>query len=292
MPIYTIDSFDRPTSDRPYFIIKRIEDKPKSMQLCSTAHRHNCYFLLFVTQGTGRHIVDEQIYDIHPFSVFFIKPGQVHYYTLSEDAEGFIIHYTLDFFVHYFRERSLPQLPYFKKLYNQNHIRLDPNTSFSLLGLLEYMIYEYIHVAVGREDILRNSLDAFLIHLCRYCDEPDGVSKSDSYSVLIRQLQWLIETHFRQLKLPHEYAQKMNISPKHLNAICKQSTNKTVTELIHGRILTEAKRLLSYSTLNVKQISFDLGFNDLSYFQRFFKKRTGQTPREFRLEHSSLEVYI
>jgi len=85
---------------------------------------------------------------------------------------------------------------------------------------------------------------------------------------------------------------KMNISPKHLNAICKQSTNKTVTELIHGRILTEAKRLLSYSTLNIKQISFDLGFNDLSYFQRFFKKRTGKTPREFRQEHQGLEAHF
>lgn len=292
MPIFTIVSFDQPTSDLPYFIIKRLEDKPKSMQLCSTAHRHNCYFLLFITQGSGQHVIDGTVYDIRPFSVFFIMPGQIHYYKLSEDVKGFVIHYTLDFFIHYFRERSLPQTPYFQKLYNQNHIQLNPTKSARILGLLECMLFEYAHKEVGRDDIIRNSLDTFLIHMCRYCDDSDTINKPASHSVLIRELQRLIEMHFRQLKLPHEYAQKMNISPKHLNAICKQSTNKTVTELIHGRIVTEAKRLLSYSTLNIKQISFDLGFNDLSYFQRFFKKRTGQTPREFRQGHRRLEVHF
>lgn len=292
MPIFTIDCFDRPKSDLPYFIIKRIEDRPKSIQLCATAHRHNCYIIMFITQGSGQHIIDGTVYDICPHSVFFIMPGQIHYYRLSEDAKGFVIYYALDFFVHYFRERSLPQTPYFQKLYNQDRMELNPDKSVGVVRLLECMLFEYVHNEVGRDDIIRNSFDTLLIYMCRHCGESDAIQKPTSYSVLIRELQRLIEIHFRQLKLPHEYAQKMNISPKHLNAICKQSTNKTVTELIHGRILTEAKRLLSYSTLNIKQISFDLGFNDLSYFQRFFKKRTGKTPREFRQEHQGLEAHF
>lgn len=83
MPIFTIDCFDRPKSDLPYFIIKRIEDRPKSIQLCATAHRHNCYIIMFITQGSGQHIIDGTVYDICPHSVFFIMPGQIHYYIIG-----------------------------------------------------------------------------------------------------------------------------------------------------------------------------------------------------------------
>lgn len=292
MPIFTVDVFDKPESDLTNFMIRCIEDKTKPLLLHSKAQRHTCYFLMFITEGSGQYVIDGNVYEVQPQSVFYIMPGQVHYYSFSEGTRGFSVYYTLDFFMRYFRERSFPQIPYFQRLFNQNHILPDPIGSARLLTFLECMIYEYEHNELGREEVLRNHLDIFLIYLCRYCCDTKATPTPTSHSITIQKLQHLIELHFRHLKLPKEYARLMNITPKHLNALCKRGTNKTVTDIIQERIMTEAKRLLSYSTLNVKQISFELGFSDLPYFQRFFKKCMGMTPREFREDHNNRQQHL
>lgn len=74
----------------------------------------------------------------------------------------------------------------------------------------------------------------------------------------------------------------MNLSPSYLNTICKEALGKTLTDLISGRLILEAKRLFSYSDLNVSQVASRLNFADPSYFTRFFKKHTGLTPEQFK----------
>jgi AraC-like DNA-binding protein len=74
----------------------------------------------------------------------------------------------------------------------------------------------------------------------------------------------------------------MNLSPSYLNTICKETLDKTLTDLISERLILEAKRLFSYSDLNVTQVATKLNFADPSYFTRFFRKHTGVTPEEFR----------
>jgi AraC-like DNA-binding protein len=74
----------------------------------------------------------------------------------------------------------------------------------------------------------------------------------------------------------------MNLSPKHLNEICKKGLNKTVGDLIQARLMLEVKRLLAYSPKNISEIAHELNFSDTSYFIRFFKRNTGFTPEQFR----------
>jgi AraC-like DNA-binding protein len=74
----------------------------------------------------------------------------------------------------------------------------------------------------------------------------------------------------------------MNLSPSYLNSICKQTLGKTLTDLISDRIILEAKRLFSYTDLNVNQVASRLNFSDPSYFIRFFRKHTQLTPEQFK----------
>jgi AraC-like DNA-binding protein len=74
----------------------------------------------------------------------------------------------------------------------------------------------------------------------------------------------------------------MNISPNYLNQICKKIVGKTASQLLYERLLVEAQRLLTHTTQSVKEIGYLLGFDDPSYFVRFFRKQAGQTPAEFR----------
>ena len=92
----------------------------------------------------------------------------------------------------------------------------------------------------------------------------------------------LLETHFHDEKSPSFYAERLHITLKHLNRICREMLGKTATEVIAGRVLLEIKRLLADRKLSVNKIADTLGFEDYSYFSRFFKKQTGQSPSDFR----------
>ena len=81
-----------------------------------------------------------------------------------------------------------------------------------------------------------------------------------------------------------DYAGLMAITEKYLNELCKKTAGKTASELIHERIILEAKRLLLHSDLNNKEVAYFLSFDDPSHFSKFFKRKTGRTPSQFRKE--------
>jgi len=98
----------------------------------------------------------------------------------------------------------------------------------------------------------------------------------------MRQLLNLLNEHFKREQKAGFYARKMNLSPKRLNEITRKMLGKTITQLIHDRILIEAKRELIFGGRSIKEISYELGFDDPAYFSRFFKKQSGFSPTHFR----------
>ncbi len=103
-----------------------------------------------------------------------------------------------------------------------------------------------------------------------------------AYQSKILQFQKLIDEFYIGEKSPIFYAEKMNITTKHLNRICKTTLDKTATALIYERILLEAKRLLVHADLSINEIADRLGYLDNSHFANFFKKNTTMTASEFR----------
>ena len=293
LPLYPIDTFYEQPFNNLNFEMKIIEDTVKDMLVYSkTPHRHDCFLILMVTDGKGSHTIDNIMYKVKPFALYFIMPGQVHSWEYSEDIKGFAIFFKLDFYTNYIRERHLSKNPLFYSSSIQNYLQLDPKTEEPIVDLLKLMYWEFINDAPNREEVLRNGLDMLLVRVSRYCNCKNMKTSWLSQSQQISTLQRIIEKNFRKLRLPNEYADKMHISPKHLNVICKRTLNKTVSDLIHERIITEAKRLLSCTDLSAKQIADDLGFRDKSYFLRFFKKKTGETPDQFRQASSCEEEKI
>ena len=92
----------------------------------------------------------------------------------------------------------------------------------------------------------------------------------------------LLETRISEIKNVSQYADLLNLSPYQLNAITKASVGKTVAQLIDEQIILEAKRYLLATPNQVKDIAWNLGYEDVSYFIRFFKKHTGHSPDAFR----------
>ena len=106
------------------------------------------------------------------------------------------------------------------------------------------------------------------------------------HAILDRYRTWL-ETHFRSEKRLDFYARAVGVSPQRLNQACKARTGKTASELLHERIIVEAKRCLIYMDLNVAETGYELGFEDPAYFSRFFARRTGVPPVVYRERHRS-----
>ena len=98
----------------------------------------------------------------------------------------------------------------------------------------------------------------------------------------------LLENKFTQIKSVQEYAKLLSITTKQLNRVCKEVLNQTALSIIHERINLEAKRKLFYSENQVKDICYELGFEDTGHFNNFFKKMNDKTPLEFRTEMSQI----
>jgi AraC-like DNA-binding protein len=99
------------------------------------------------------------------------------------------------------------------------------------------------------------------------------------------ELEGLIEANYLLEKRPNFYAEKLNVSIKHLNKIVNATVGKSTSELIQERIVLEAKRLLVHGKFTNQEIAYELGFDDASYFSRVFKKNSGLSPSEFTKQY-------
>ena len=142
---------------------------------------------------------------------------------------------------------------------------------------------EYRRVAPHREVLLEALLAGVLAWLARQVVPPDplhlqGARGARHFAAFCQ----LIETEYHRQHAVSWYADRLGITAAHLNALCRQSSRQSALELIHERLLLEARRSLVYTAMSVSAVSYALGFADPAYFTRFFKQRVGLSPKGFR----------
>lgn len=154
--------------------------------------------------------------------------------------------------------------------------------------------FEEIYTEYKQNNILRelkiiNLINSIYIDLTRAYAADVTLEKpvSPSYSVILENLENLINQNFYKEKLPNFYANQLNITTKHLNRVVKKALNKTTNQLISERIILESKRLIIHSESNLAAIADTLKYDDYAYFSRFFKSKTGCTPMDFRKKYTS-----
>ncbi|MBS7565466.1 AraC family transcriptional regulator [Mucilaginibacter sp. Bleaf8] len=158
-------------------------------------------------------------------------------------------------------------------------LRLDKAAADDLGGVYNLLIGEY-QKSSGDLMILKTLLKVFLLKLIKVKEEE--FTAHDIHQKRVYEFLMLLEGNYLQVRNIDYYAAKLDISSKRLNQILKDKLGKTGTQIIHDRIILEAKRLIIHSEHTIKEIAFALGFSDRPYFSRFFKKQTDQTPDEFQ----------
>jgi len=246
-------------------------------------HRHSFYHLVLFTKGKGSHTIDFERFQVQPYQVYFMVPGQVHSWHFEGEVDGYIVHFNDVLFTSFLQNNHYLQQFYFFQGKAEDSICQLPVATHSVVSsLFETMLQEMQHGKEQNIDMIRLKLLELFITVDRSCAGKKGRNVPQQKLTLLRSFQQLIDKHYSDIKLPKEYADLLYITPNHLNALCQELVGKTAGDLIRDRILLEAKRLLTNADMTVTEIAYDLNFQDNSYFNRFFKKNEGITPDEFR----------
>ena len=280
LPIRQISTTLMEQSSSNKFSIRKIEDLLDKEDLFHQLHRHDFFLILALQNADGTHEIDFTTYDVFNNSIFFIRPGQVHQLHLKSNSTGYIIEFNSEFY-HPKNKSSIHRL---RKASNKKYCKFELNRFEKLQTILTYIFQEYNNKEEGYIDLIKANLDIFFIEFVRQSLHPKSLSNNiNSYTQeRLEEFLELLEIHITSNKQVTYYTDLMNLSSYQLNEITKSTVGKTASELINEQIILEAKRYLFTSSSQIKEIADQLGYEDISYFIRFFKKQTGHSPDTFR----------
>jgi len=255
----------------------------KSKAIISAPHRNNFYHILWIQHGTATHSVDFNPIKITANSVFFVPKDCVHAFDTESDYSGKVLLFTDDFFCKNQNDHQFLQCNIlYNDIYGITRIQLNPPCELS--GILRDMETEFSMPSdTAQHDILRNLLHNFLL-IAERVNYKQGFKRLNAsadldYLILFKDL---IEKNFKTEKLVSKYISDLNITENRLNKATTLILDKTPKQLINERVLLEAKRLLAHDHTSIKEIAYELGFNEPTNFIKYFRKHTQNTPSEFR----------
>lgn len=243
-------------------------------------HRHSFFYILVLEKGKGTHHIDFIPHPVQDDAVFIMRPGQVHELSLENGSTGYLLKFSPDFYA----PLSEADSQVLRKVSSKDFYVLSRDTMENVLFLLRNIYKENKEKQESYMEAIRSYLAVFFIKLLRQSQEAavSANHSSDYMQERLEAFQELIITSAAQFKQVSHYAEQLNLSTYQLNAITKARLNKTCSELINDNLLLEAKRYLLATSNQVNQIAWHLGYEDVSYFVRFFKKHTGYSPEAFR----------
>lgn len=232
-------------------------------------HRHDFYSIVWFTESTGVNVIDFDELEIKDNRLFLMQPKQVHNWSYSQNSKGFI----LVFDKHLIKEIlvDFPSCAYI-------------DLSFESIQILKPLFENFIKECKTNDElsekIIIQGVSYLLTQLQRLANNSLNNQRVKS-EMMINFLQLVSNNIAKNLPV-NDYANKLNMNVTKLNEICKEQYGENPKTIIIEKKITEAKRLLYFTNLSVKEIAFKLGFEDSSYFSRIFKQKTNLSPTEFK----------
>lgn len=248
------------------------------------AHRHDFYATILFTKGSGIHEIDFQKYDVLPGSLFFMSPGQIHSWELSDDIEGYLFFCLQDFYEMHYVNQKLRNFPFFGSVNFPRKLQLNESELKENINLMVELQEEYQSQNMMKNGLILSLMSQIFINSTRqFSRDFENLASSPnlSYFKHYQEFETLVEEHFTTEKSIAFYASLLHISSKHLNRITQTVVQKTATNVITERVILEAKRMLMYLDESLVEIAFRLGYEEYSYFVRVFRKTSGMTPTQF-----------
>jgi len=249
--------------------------------------RHNYYTIVWVTNGSGKLKTNFCEYSFEADTLFTFSLYQPFMITTDTKLQGIVLNFHPDFFCIYKHHKEVAcNGILFNNIYEPPFIKIDETSAGTFKMLLEQIKAEMQNPALAQYELLVSYLKIFLITAARLKAEQHPQAqqavKEHQEPFILQNLKDAIEEHFKKKHSASDYAGMLNISAKALAKLSKTHFNKTLTDLIAERIVIEAKRELYLTNKPVKEIAFELGYDDEYYFSRFFKTNADVSPQVYR----------
>ena len=286
--IYNLDLLDKgvPAS----FVLRTMEEiADRQKGIADDPHRHNYYSVIWPFSGSGRHIIDFREYPILPHHLFFISPRQVHQIISGPGTTGLVILFTPEFLMkNSIREDFITNLKLFRDSSETPALPLSGPMLQNILTLAARMKEAYESEKELKYETIGAYLKLILIECNGHCSlTPDVNTQSlEVGKTMVQRFKNLVETRYQQWHQVRDYAGALNVSPNYLNEVIKSNIGVSAKDFIQNRLLLEAKRMAVFTGKSIKETAYDLGFEDPSYFSKFFRSGTGQSMIEFKRTHS------
>lgn len=247
-------------------------------------HRHNYYEIIIVTKTSNiiqTHDIDFISYDLKAGYIYFIYPNQTHKWNFSQynnEFDGYIINFNEEFLLE--NNNNIKQL--LLKLFNpfeaNNYLCFNDKEILKDFPIIQIFKNEY-NKSKQNISIIKSLLETLLYYMEELKTESNH--KIDVGFKKLTLLRNLIEINYKENRTAEFYAKQMQLSSKRLNEIVKKVSGFTITQMLHNRLILEAKREMVSQEKTIQEISIELGFENPSYFSKFFKKHEKLTPKEY-----------
>lgn len=246
-------------------------------------HRHDFYEIIFIEDGSGEHIIDYEPYEVKPPVFYFLSNGQIHFWKLKNPLSGIAILFPREFLIPpatAFNQEG--DLAIFNGLSKAPYLDIKEDDLPKVHELLSNIKEEYLRKEDRSLSMLRAHVHILLISLFRIYAREQNEDILDNSNAMVRQFRQLVSENYLLIRSVKEYADMVGISTTHLRDTVKDITGYSPGQLIRQEIIFEAKRKLANTELTTAEIGYSLNFEDTSYFSRFFKRETGESPSSYR----------
>lgn len=262
-------------SDGIDFKISPFKEKIKKTK----PHKHEEYYeLILLREGEGFHFIDTEKYVINSPELYFLQPGQLHYWQFTSIPKGYVILFKESEFSHIDNKETIDLLRLMSKF---SRIK-SPQINIELQ--LSDMLYNESQTTADHGKTLLHSL--FKSLLAKIVQNlPTNTTTLKPANSMWDDFTELLTHEIPRMHKVAEFASALNTTPQNLNALCRKNAHKSASEIIQARIILEAKRHLLHTDNNVNEITDILHFSDTSNFIKFFRKHTGLTPLQFKTQY-------
>lgn len=243
-------------------------------------HRIGFFALLVVTEGEGIHQVDLKDYALRKGSVLKIAKGQVHAFQKDYNYNGYLVVFTEDFVLRYFSKSSVN---FISHLYNY-HISepLVENSTFNEFFLEQLTQEIQTESTYAKKEIVSKILEIYLLKLERLAHKSIQKKGTKKHQELFFAFKNLVEKNYTKTRNVKDYAALLHISSKHLNKIVQDVTLNTAKHFIDKYVILEIKRSIFSSSLSLKEVAYQNGFDEVTNFTKYFKNHTELSPKEYK----------
>lgn len=245
--------------------------------------RPGCFEILWIKNASGTYFIDLEKHVIHENMVYCIDAGQLRVLQADKGMVGYYLSFSPQF-LYLSGDTTWPlfETDGYTRTGMARTVAVDKELQVEMEEIMGKMIKEFANDSLLQSEILKGLLRILMIYLSRrFCTKKSemAVNRNDE---LVKRFMALLENNIKKKKMVFEFAGELGVTPNYLNEIVKKVTGQSAKYHIQQRKVLEAKRQVIYYGISMKEIAYDLGFDDLAHFSKFFKTNTGSSFQNFR----------